>query len=282
MNFVLRSLLGLACLVCIAAASESVSTIHMVKAKAALRAQSVVRKLKPKAPSRITIDGKLDKIPSILAYDLFSDARGEEDGIIAFEGTASGGLKMTSFTEPVMSITVKDANVHKKHKEVRGVAQLEGNHLHDWLDVTDNNHSTTEGAIGKHIPDRKHAYHQASSSGELPYKDDDVYGDPVLAEKITIKSKLTLPHGIMQVVPSADVNVGGMLQWKLAVSDTFEKPVDGWHSVGNPSNKRNSCAKGMYHYTFHPFRPCGWLYRPHTPCKFTLSNISSFEFTQVY
>ena len=204
MNFVLRSLLGLACLVCIATASESVSTIHMVKAQAALRAQSVVRKLKPKAPSRITIDGKLDKIPSILTYDLFSDARGEEDGVIAFEGTASGGLKMTSFTEPVMSITVKDANVHKKHKEVREVARLEGNHLHDWLDVTDNNHSTTEGAIGKHIPDRKHAYHQTSASGELPYKDDDVYGDPVLAEKITINNKVTVPHGILQVVPSAD------------------------------------------------------------------------------
>jgi hypothetical protein len=222
------------------------SGIHLTKAKAALlRSQSVVRKFKPNAPSRIIIDGKLDNISSTLDYDLFSDARGEEEGIIVFEGSKTGGLKITSFTEPVMSIELKDPKVHAKDKIARKIVNLEGNHLHDWLDVTDSNHSTNEGAIGKHIEDRKHAYHQAAGSGELPYKDDDVYGDPVLANKITVTNKLTLPHGILQVVPSADISVGGVLQWKLAVSETFEKPVEGWYSVGNPPNKRNSCAKGL-------------------------------------
>lgn len=226
--------------------TATLSGIHLTKAKTALlRSQSVIRKFKPNAPSRIIVDGKLDNIPSMLDYDLFSDARGEEEGIIAFEATKSGGLKMTSFTEPIMSIELKDANLHAKDKVARKIVSLEGNHLHDWLDVTDNNHSTTEGAIGKHIEDRKHPYHQAAGAAELPYKEDDVYGDPVLANKITITNKLTLPHGILQIVPSADLNIGGMLQWKLAVSETFEKPVEGWYTVGGHPNKRNSCAKGL-------------------------------------
>ena len=81
--------------------TATLSGIHLTKAKTALlRSQSVIRKFKPNAPSRIIVDGKLDNIPSMLDYDLFSDARGEEEGIIAFEATKSGGLKMTSFTDP--------------------------------------------------------------------------------------------------------------------------------------------------------------------------------------
>jgi hypothetical protein len=219
--------------------------------KTQLRSNVRVRAAKPSAMSRIIVDGGMgitSEAPAALTFDLFSDARGEEDGIMKFETKpgSNGNLYMTRFTEEVLTIVVKDPAAHAAEKRAHARGAKAGVGLPDHLDVTSANHSTNEGAIGKHFADRSHVHLQAAAQGSAPYATADVYGDPILAERVDVKGKLSVPHGIFQVVASGDVTVAKEAQWKLAVAESFEKVVDGWHhSAGAPANKRNSCAKGL-------------------------------------
>jgi hypothetical protein len=204
-----------------------------------------VRKHLPHAPSRLIVDSGSGSVPSALTFDAYSDARGEEASIYAFEATATG-MAMTHFKEEVLSIVLKDPKEHQKEQAARAVARAEGYGLPDHLDVTSANHSTNEGAIGKQFADREYSHHMAAKTGSAPYVSEDTLGNPVLADRIHVKGTLNIPHGIAQIVTSGDLQVAGERQWKLAVTENFERVVDGWHSSsGSPSNKRNSCAKGL-------------------------------------
>lgn len=226
-------------------------TYEQVRKGTKLRSNNRARvSAKPSSMSRIIVDGGMGittEAPASLSFDLFSDARGEEDGIIKFETKAgsNGNLYMTRFTEEVMSIVVRDPEAHAAEKKAHAEGVKAGVGLPDHLDVTFANHSTNEGAIGKFFADREHTYLQAAAQGAPPYQTTDVYGDPILAERVNVKGKLNVPHGIFQVVSSGDVTIAKETQWKLAVTESFEKVVDGWHHSTEPANKRNSCAKGL-------------------------------------
>ena len=177
----------------------------------------------PAAHARITVENfsGQHKNPAELEFSSFTDARGEEKDVYSFvvdEGTDS--LTLKNFDRAVLTIT-KDA----ADSTARAAQLSVREHLLDdspvGLDTSATDAGmTTEGAIGA-FEDRPLAHVRAAAAQEHPYKDTDAEG-VVMAHNITA-SGLLHNDGVLLLMPSSDILVGGTRQWKMVVHEDFDE-----------------------------------------------------------
>ena len=192
--------------------------------------------------------------PSELEFSSFTDARGEEKDVYSFVvDPATDSLTLKNFDRAVLTITKDAAGSAARAAQLSARKRL----LEDspvGLDTSATDAGmTTEGAIGA-FEDRPLAHVQAAAAQEHPYKDTDAEG-AVLAHNITV-SRLLHNDGVLLLMPSSDILVGGTRQWKMVVHEDFDEygtegrpAVAGWNAFSGRgeamSNLVGRCGRNI-------------------------------------
>ena len=223
----------------------------------------------PEAHSRITVEnlaGGRIGAPSALAFSIYSDDRGEEKDIYAWRADgATDALRLTRFDRTVLSMSRGAEDTAARHAHLAARKRvLEATPV--ALDTSASDHGTNEGGIGK-FADRPLADTIAASVGQAPYQDADDDG-LIMAHDLTATGSFH-NDGMVLLVPSGDVIVGGVAQWKLVVEERFDRAgPQGWTAFSAhaqaASNARGRCGPNVTPRT-------DWFLGPYTSAEVTKS-----------
>ena len=210
----------------------------------------------PAAHARITVENfsGQKKNPSALEFSVFTDVRGEEKDVYAFVvDEVANTLTLKNFDRKVLSIS-KDSTDSSARAAQLVARQRLLTESPVGLDTSATDAGmTTEGAIGA-FEDRPLALVRAAANKNHPYQDTDAMG-AVMAHNITV-SGLLHNDGVLLLMPSSDILVGGTRQWKMVVHEDFDEygfdgrpAANGWNAFSAhgqaTSNAVGRCGRNI-------------------------------------
>ena len=210
----------------------------------------------PVAHPRVTVENFVGQHinPSSLEFTSFTDNRGEEKDAYAFVvDHKSSTLVLNNLDRKILTVSKDSPDSRERRVRIEARKRL----LEETpaaLDTSANDAGMTpEGAIAA-FEDRPFSHVRAAALQEHPYKDTDASGT-VMAHNITVAGLLH-NDGVILLMPSSDIVVGGTRQWKLVVHEDFDEygvegrpAATGWNAFsahGNTtSNLVGRCGRNI-------------------------------------
>ena len=216
--------------------------------------------------------------PSVLAFNLFTDDRGEEKNIYSFTASKYKGrefFKLKNFDRDVLTFVGENKDAPER---LDAIQQRRDILKQAALDTSADDHGTDEGGIGK-FADR--SLDDVTASAELhdiqqaPYVDEDDRG-VILAKEIMVKRTLHVDGGRYLIVDSSDIKIDAIRQWKMIVDEHFDD-----HAYGGEAEVTGWIGHSKYHAVEHNKRGhCGVNITPRT--NFFLGPYQSCEVTKTF
>ena len=221
-----------------------------------------IRSPLPRSHARINIENFQHQLignPSVLAFNLFTDERGEEKNIFTWtaakDQSSHDTLKLQHFDRDVLTFVRENVNSVQRAKQVKQRQQLLTVAPIGLDTSSTDDDGINEGSIGNYA-DRSFADVKAAAEvhhiQQAPYVDEDGRG-VILAREIKIQQQLHVQGGGFLIVDSSDIQIQGIRQWKLVVDENFDdkqyggaEEVIGWTAYSkyhsSMPNKRGHCG----------------------------------------